>query len=99
MIISFSFSGFFELLNKLLKGTYYIILLLITILIVYSAMKKFNLNSILCIILLYVLFIIILNTIGNNILSISVSNTVYPVPPNLGLDGISKNNLIAGINL
>ena len=96
MEITLNFNWFFILLNKIKVISYYIILLLITSIIVLVITKKINFNSILIIILFYTLILIIFSTFGNNILSISVSPTINPVPPNTGLDGISKLNIIAG---
>ena len=99
MIINLNFNWFFKILQNLYIIFYYIILLLITSVIVLIATKKINFGTIMIIILLYSLFLIIFNTLGNNILSISVSSTVNPVPPHTGLNGISVLNLFTGNNI
>lgn len=49
-------------------------------------------------ILAIIIFILLVNSNGNNMAN-AVSSTVYPVPPHLGLNGISLNNLIAGVDV
>lgn len=48
-------------------------------------------------ILAIIIFILLTNT--NNNMANAVPSTVYPVPPHLGLNGISLNNLIAGVDV
>ena len=45
-----------------------------------------------------IIFILLANSNGNNMAN-AVSSTVYPVPSHLGLNGISLNNLIAGVDV
>lgn len=80
-----------KLYNNILYIIYLIVLLLITIFIVIFVTKKFNFNILLYSLLLYTLLLIIFDTIGENLLSISLPSNIYPYPTNLGLDGISKD--------
>jgi hypothetical protein len=75
---------------------YYLSFYITSFLIIYSVTRKFNLITILLSIILFTLFIIIFTTSGNDILSISLPSSVNPVPTNLGLNGISRLNQIAG---
>ena len=96
--VSLKLSWLENIINFLNPIIYYVILFIISFCIVIFSTKRINIKSILLIILLYTLLIIIFNSFGKNLLSISVSNTVNPVPPNVGLNGISKVNMIAGKN-
>ena len=72
-----------------------IILLIVTIVSVLMITKRIDIPSVILMIILYSLLLIIFNSVGKNILSISVSNVSYPGPSNLNLNGISKrvNNI------
>jgi hypothetical protein len=50
-------------------------------------------------ILLSAFFYIILSSITSDSFADSLPSTTYPPPPHTGLDGISLNNLVAGIPL
>jgi len=79
--------------------SYYITILIISFISIYLITHKFNITTILYTIILFSLLIIILNTYGNNLLNISVSSAINPVPTNIGLNGISKLNLLAGMKI
>ena len=97
--LNLNFNWFAILLNRLYIVLYYLSLLAVVTVIVLLATKKLNMNSILLIILFYSLLLIILSSFGKNILGISISPTTNPVPPNNGLNGISKLNLVSGIKI
>jgi hypothetical protein len=70
----------------------FILAVLISILIVFSVVNKFNASTFIIIITLTVLILIIMNSsIGMNLAG-SLPSTTYPIPPHLGLDGISLVN-------
>jgi hypothetical protein len=50
-------------------------------------------------IVLSVFFYVILSSITSDSVSNLLPSTTYPPPPHTGLDGISLNNLVAGIPL
>lgn len=75
----------------------YLISFIISLVIVYTTIGFKNIvMSILCLLILMVLFYILLSsfTLQNGL---STDSTTYPVPPHLGLDGISMNNLTSGL--
>ncbi len=75
----------------------YLISFVISLVIVYTTIGFKNVvMSIICLLLLMVLFYILLSslTLHNGL---TTDSTTYPVPPHLGLDGISVNNLISGL--
>jgi hypothetical protein len=75
----------------------YLISFMISLIIVYTTIGFKNIvMSILCILILALLFYIIVSsyTLHNGL---STETTTYPVPPHLGLDGISMNNLVSGL--
>lgn len=75
----------------------YLISFLISLIIIYTTIGFKNIvMSILCILILMVLFYIILSSFSLQN-GLSSDSTTYPTPPHLGLDGISMNNLIAGL--
>lgn len=75
----------------------YIISLLISLVIVYTTVGFKNVvMSILCILILMVLFYILFSSYSLQN-GLSTDSTTYPVPPHLGLDGISMSNLTSGL--
>ncbi len=75
----------------------YLISFVISALIVFTTIGFKNIvMSIICILILMVLFYILMSsfTLQNGL---STDSTTYPVPPHLGLDGISINNLVSGL--
>ena len=97
MKINISISLLNKLYNNILYIIYLILLLLITIFIVIIVTKKLNFNILLYSLLLYTLLLIIFDSLGHNILSISLPSVIQPYPTNLGLDGISHNIKNIGI--
>ena len=75
----------------------YLISLLIALVIIYTTIGFKNIvMSFICLLILMLLFSIILSSISLQN-GLSTDSTTYPVPPHLGLDGISINNLASGI--
>ncbi len=75
----------------------YLISFIISLLIVYTTIGFKNIiMSIICLLLLMVLFYILISSFSLNN-GLSTDSTTYPVPPHLGLDGISMNNLVSGL--
>ncbi len=75
----------------------YLISLFISLVIVYTTIGFKNIViSILCILILMVLFYILISsyTLQNGL---TTESTTYPTPPHLGLDGISIDNLVSGL--
>ena len=75
----------------------YLISFIISLVIVYTTIGFKNIiMTIICLLVLMVLFYILLSsfTLQNGL---STDSTTYPVPPHLGLDGISMSNLTAGL--
>lgn len=71
--------------------------LFISVLIV-APILGFNRNGIFSIIILFTIFFIILNSITNENLSNELPNYLTPFPPRMGLDGISLNTHVAGMD-
>ncbi len=66
---------------------------LLSLAIVYSTIKFNNMMmSIISLLLLTILFTIIIQSFGMTNTGLSTQNTTYPLPPHLGLDGISLEN-------
>lgn len=74
-----------------------ILSLVISILIVYPIMG-FTTNALFAIILLFIIFFILLNSITNENLSNELPNYLTPFPPRMGLDGISLGTHVAGLD-
>jgi len=76
-----------------------IVSLLLSILIVFPTMGFRSINSILCVLLLSVLFYILISTMTDENAANEMPSTLYPSQPRLGLDGISLNNYYTGSSL
>ncbi len=75
----------------------YLISFIISLVIVYTTIGFKNIiMSIICLLILMLLFSIILSSFSLQN-GLSTESTTYPVPPHLGLDGISMNNLTSGL--
>ena len=57
---------------------------------------SFTFPTVMSFILLFTLLYIIISTVGNNLISISVPSVINSGPTHLGLDGVSKDNYYAG---
>ncbi len=70
-----------------------ILAILIAIVLVFSVVTRFNVATVLVIITLTILIMIIMHSSrGPNYVG-SLPDTTYPIPPHLGLDGISLANM------
>ena len=71
---------------------HYLIALILSTLLVVSVATKFNIMTIVVILIATGIFIVIMdNTTGMNLES-ALPSTTYPIPPHLGLDGINLQN-------
>ncbi len=79
--------------------TMYLILasLIISFIIIYPIMGIGSGTSIAAFLILAVIFYILVSNMSQENKSSALPSTAYPVPPHLGLDGISLNNMIAGL--
>ena len=57
---------------------------------------SFTFPTVMSFLLLFALLYIIISTMGNNLVSISVPSVINSGPSHLGLDGVSKDNHYAG---
>jgi hypothetical protein len=76
----------------------YLISFVISIAIIYPVLGLTSTESIISIILLFLIIYIIINSMTTENLSNELPSTIYPYPPNLGLDGISMNAYVAGLS-
>jgi len=74
-----------------------ILSILISILVVYPILG-FTKNALFSMILLFIIFFILLNSISNENLSNELPNYLTPYPPRMGLDGISLSAHVAGLD-
>ena len=85
------------------KVLLYLIIAIVVVLILFFVISRctkkrlsFSFPTILSFILMVVLFFMILNSMGNNLVSVSVPQVINSGPTHLGLDGVSKDNHYAG---
>jgi hypothetical protein len=76
-----------------------LILIAISVIIVYPILGLNKPESYLSIILLFLILYVIFNSITSNSLYNELPSTIYPYNPNLGLDGISVNSYVAGMDI
>ncbi len=75
----------------------YLLSFVISLVIVYTTIGFKNvIMAIICLLILLVLFSILLSSFSLHN-GLTTESTTYPVPPHLGLDGISMNNLVSGL--
>lgn len=55
-----------------------------------------NKNGIFASIILFIIFFVLLNNLSNENLSNELPSYLYPLPPRMGLDGISLNAYVSG---
>jgi hypothetical protein len=81
--------------------TNFVISLIISFIIIYPIFKKnlLSITSISALIVLTLILFVILISINNENLYNEMPSTLYPYLPNTGLDGISKNNYLAGLDI
>jgi len=72
---------------------------LLSLLVIFPTMGIQSISSILCVVLLTVLFYILITTMTSEDLSNELPSTLYPTSPRLGLDGVSLNNYYGGLSL
>ena len=87
-----------------LHGSYYIpkiilISLIISFIMVYPILGFSNIQSILTFLLLFMIIYVILISLSNENLSNELPSSLYPSLPHTGLDGISLNNYVAGMDV
>ena len=83
-----------------LNGTFLIIMcLIVSGVIIYPVLGLKSVESILSFILLFVIIYVIAISMSNENLSNELPSTLYPVAPHTGLDGISLNNYVAGMQV
>ena len=73
--------------------------LIIAFVIIFPIMGIGSLTSILSFILLTLIIYVLITSMTNENLSNELPSTLYPLPPRMGLDGISLNSYIAGIDI
>ena len=91
----------FEIPRTIFIGSYMKIAfaLLLAAIIVYTTIGfKNKVMSILCLLILALLFNILLDSFMMTHSGLSTASTTYPVPPHLGLDGVSLENSISGLS-
>jgi uncharacterized membrane protein len=83
---------------KLSRNTYLLLIALIiaVIIIVPVIGWKNEIAIFIAFILAVIIYILLINMNNNNLVN-SLPKTAYPVPPHLGLNGISIDNLVAGV--
>jgi predicted PurR-regulated permease PerM len=85
------------------RALLYLIIAIVVALILFFVISRctnkrfsFTFPTILSFILLVALFFMVLNSMGNNLVSVSVPQVISSGPTHLGLDGVSKDNHYAG---
>ncbi len=73
--------------------------LLLSLLIIYPILGLGSVESTLSIVVLFILFYIIFSSMSNSNYQNELPSTIYPSMPHLGLDGVSINNYVSGMNL
>jgi len=76
-----------------------LICFIIAFIVVYPILGFGSTESIISIVLLFLIIYVIVNSISTNNLSNELPSTIYPYNPNLGLDGISLNSYVAGMSV
>lgn len=71
--------------------------LILAIIIIYPILGIFSLHAVLSIILLFLIIYVLIMSITSENLSNELPSTLYPSPPHTGLDGISLNSYVAGL--
>ena len=97
MIETFEF-GFPHSYN--LNGMYVVILcLIISAIIIHPIIGITSIHGILSFVLLFFIIYVIVTSMTNENLSNDLPSTLYPTLPHTGLDGISLNNYVAGMDV
>ena len=74
-----------------------IVCLLISAIVIYPVLGLSSVQSILAMVILFILLYVILQSMSNNNLQNELPSTIYPSMPHSGLDGISLNNYVSGL--
>jgi hypothetical protein len=74
-----------------------VVSLLISAIIIYPVLGLSSVQSILAMVVLFILLYVILQSMSNSNLENELPSTLYPSMPHLGLDGISLNNYVSGL--
>jgi hypothetical protein len=79
--------------------TMYLILvsLILSFIIIYPIMGIGSITSIFAFLILAIILYIIVSNMSQENKSSALPSTAYPVPPHLGLDGISLDSMVAGM--
>jgi hypothetical protein len=75
-----------------------LVCLIISVIIIYPILGFGSIQSILSIILLFLILFVIVKSITSENLSNELPSTLYPSLPHTGLDGISLNSYVAGLD-
>lgn len=88
-------NGFYISLPTISRNTKMNLLaFLIAIILVFSVVNKFNIATVIVVIVLAVLILIIMHSSRGINYEDSLPSTTYPIPPHLGLDGVSLVNRV-----
>lgn len=86
--------------NLNLNGIYVIILcLIISGIIIHPIIGIMSIHGALSFVLLFFIIYVIVTSMTNENLSNDLPSTLYPTLPHTGLDGISLNNYVAGMDV
>jgi hypothetical protein len=75
-----------------------LICLVLAIVIIYPILKISSIPGLISIALLFLIFYVILTSMTSENLSNELPSTLYPSLPHTGLDGISLNSYVAGLD-
>jgi hypothetical protein len=92
--VSFDFNNMFNF-RKYMKP---FVCLILAIVIIYPILGFASIHAILSIILLFLILYVILTSMTSENLSNELPSTLYPSLPHTGLDGISLNTYVAGMD-
>ena len=89
-----------------IKNSYYfpnlgkiIVSLILSLIIIYPILGIGSIESIFSLILLFLILYVIISSMSNSNLTNELPSTLYPSLPHTGLDGISLDNYVAGMDL
>lgn len=85
--------------TDLFKWSKIIVCLILSFIIVFPILGYKTIPAIISFIILFLILYIIITSITNENLSNELPSTLYPSMPHIGLDGISLNNYVAGMEL
>lgn len=85
--------------NNLFKWSKIVVCLIISFIIIFPILGYRTLPAIISFVILFLILYIIMTSITNENLSNELPSAIYPSMPHIGLDGISLNNYVAGMNI